>query len=343
MMKQTIHIDSAKGGNGDLWMRLIGYYVVRALYPDIKIVINIPKFLVKLAEFTFGDRLEIINAAPTKADIHYTTLGIKDLIKPILKGSKFIAPYQKAVIHDKKNIGLKDKINTIIFNVLNYCGVVHVPPKKWIENYQGFLEIIGLPPFRNCNYGIFCDQLRKDYPLIFEKLNKKELPTSPELEFPVDIENSIIFFPTGTSRQFVPVGWAKKYMRDAYYAFFYKDEEATLFLEENLKVVFFYKEPGDILKLAQKSKYALSTDSFPSHLLQFGNKNTTIMLTEVLKSRIVAPTFQGVVVDSIASCHPCLHIAKTNQLCAAGYLECLNWKNEIYTRNIIESFKQFSL
>lgn len=334
-----ITIDSTKGGNGDVWMRLVSFYAFAKLMPELQFRICVPTFLHTLSEFTFGDRLTIVSNFQGKADLTYTNLGIKDLIKPILSGYRFISPYQRAVIKDKKKKELKDVINTVVFDVADFLGLVQVPDSKYITDYQGYLDVIGIKKLRPIGYDRYVAQLFEDYPSLVEK-QKTGLPISPELSIPADLQDSVVVFPTGTSRQFVPLWWAVKYMPDAYYAFFAKDADLLEFQNAGLKVIPFYKEAGDIIKLAQVAKWTVSTDSFPSHLLQYATANCTLVLTEVLKSRIVTPVFKGKVVDSLAPCHPCLHMARNlHPLCSAGYTECLNWKNPAYTDGVISSLE----
>ena len=60
-----------------------------------------------LGQHTFGDRLLIMSGSNDKSDLRFTSLGIKDLLKDILKGQKFISPYARSVIHDKKKKEIK--------------------------------------------------------------------------------------------------------------------------------------------------------------------------------------------------------------------------------------------
>jgi hypothetical protein len=331
-----IRIDSTAGGNGDIWMRLVSFYAVQALKDDLRFEIVVPGFLQKLAEHTFGDRLMIVHG-DFKSDYYFTNLGIKDLLKGIFSGRKYISPYQRAVIHDRKKKRIKDYVNILVFNLADWLGLVQVPKWKWIETYQGYLDVIGLKKIRNISYEEFQDQLHTDYPKISAKL-KTNIPISVELSIPDDLKENLLVYPTGTSHQFIPVWWAKKYLPDAYFAFFIYDGDAEKFRECGLKTIYFYKEPGDIIALSHSAKWTISTDSFPSHLLQFATNRCAITITEVLKSRVISPVFEGKIVDSQVNCHPCLHLErKGHPVCAVGYKECLNWKNQTYTENIINS------
>lgn len=334
-MKNSLKVDSSTGGKGDIWMRLVALYSTAVLVPHLSIHVKIPTFLRGLAHYTFGDRLFISTKESTNFDIIYTVKGLKDIWKEIVKGKHFVIPYQRAVFKDKKKKKPKDYLNKILFSLLDNVGLVSLPSWEIVEKYQGFLEIQGIKQFRHIEYRDFEKQLIDDYDVIINRL-ASGYPKSHNLILSGDFNESVVVFPNGTSRQFVPVWWAKKNMPDAYYAFFYKDEEAQKFQKQGLKTIYFYEEPGDIIFLAQNAKSAITTDSFPSHLLQSAVRKSTVTITEVLKSRIVSPAFKGNVVDAVAPCHPCLHLARSiYPLCDSGFSECLNWKDQEYTSKVV--------
>jgi hypothetical protein len=337
--KLPVYINSKSGGNGDIWMRLVSFYAFAALLPKYEFHILLPRFFVPIARHVFGDRLQLTHEPDKNGKyLDYTVRGMRDLILPILKGKKYISPYQFAIVKDQKKKRFKDYINSVLFNAADMLGVVQVPPAKYINLYQGYLDTIGLRKLREVSYESYVAQLQKDR-LIFISRFEQDFPVSEELVIPADLHQQLLFFPNGTSRQFVPVWWAVQHMPDAYYGFFIRDKEAANFINAGLKVVYFYGEPGDIVFLAKKAKWTFSTDSFPSHLLQYATDNCTIVLTEVLKSRIVSPAFRGSVVNATAPCHPCLHRARAiHPLCDAGHTECINWKDSRYSKNIMESF-----
>ena len=338
MKKEIIKIDSTKGGNGDIWMRLVSFYAAAKILNNVKFKIKVPKFFEQIAIESFSDRIEIItDDSKTNHFIKYTNLGIKDLFFSILKGERFISPYQKAVINDKKKKHFKDIVNNLIFYFLDLFGLVLVPNSEWIKHYQGFLDIVAIKEVKKISYQKYIDQLDLDTLFFHNKFNYN-LPISNELVVPDDLYASVLIFPNGTSRQFIPIWWATKYLPDAYYAFYINDRDSLAFKKEGLKVVYFYKEPGDIIFLSKHARWTISTDSFPSHLLQFSNQKSTILLTEVLKSRIISPSYKGKVVDSVAPCHPCLHKARNiSPLCEAGFEECLNWNSSIYSSDVLKS------
>lgn len=335
--KEKLSIDSLKGGNGDIWIRLVSFYSIAALLPHLEISILIPAFMRRLAKHSFSDRLNILENNNEKIKLSYSSAGLRHLFKGFIKGQQYILPYQRSVINDKKKKQIKDNINILLFNFAKSLELVHIPDWKWINSYQGYLDIIGISKLKQVSYDEFVQQLRHDSSLIVSKLNKN-IPCSAELNIPADLNQKILVFPTGTSRQFIPVWWAKRYLPAAYFAFFYKDKDAAAFERSGLKTVKFYHEPGDIIALAHHAQWTISTDSFPSHLLQSSVKNCTITITEVLRSRIISPAFEGKIADAVAECHPCLHLDRKNHpLCAAGHSECINWKSKSYTEGILNS------
>lgn len=335
---KPLHIDASTGGRGDIWMRLLGFYAVAGLKPELDVHILVPEFLRPLAKVTYGDRLTIADGKTPQMKYSYSTLGIKDLIPGILKGEKYIEPFHKNVIEDKKDKKFKDTINLALFDVLDALGIVHVAPANISKTYHGYLEVASIKWLRHISWESFAEQVNKDFPIIYERLNG-DIPLSPELKIPDDIQQNVVVFPNGTSRQFVPVQWAKTHLPDAYYAFFHKDNEVQIFTDAGLKVIPYYKEPGDIIAIAKNAKWNVTTDSFPSHLLQTANKNCTVCITEVSLGRVISPSFKGPVVDSQVPCHPCVHLTRRVP-CAAGYMECLNWSNASYTQQIINSIKR---
>ena len=336
-MRKLIRINSDSGGNGDIWMRLISLYAVASLHPSLTLQVYIPSFMINLANSTFGSRIEFL-PSNNSCNYHYTVLGLRGIISGILRGNKYIVPYHRTVISDKKKLILKDRLNITLFNLAKSLGIVQLPSWRWVNKYQGYLEIIGIKEFRKISYSSFLIQLQKDRREIKESLQFTKVPISPELCVPGDLRNNVLVFPTGTSRQFVPIWWAKRYLPDAYYAFFINDKDAVKFEKNGLKTISFYKEPGDIIFLSHIAKWTISTDSFPSHLLQSTTNKCTITLTEVLKSRIISPAFKGKIIDAIAPCHPCLHLDRVSHpLCMAGFKECINWRSKVYTENILNS------
>ena len=55
----SLVIDSNKGGNGDIWIRLVSIYSIAALVPEYAISVHIPGFMFALAKHSFPDRIYI--------------------------------------------------------------------------------------------------------------------------------------------------------------------------------------------------------------------------------------------------------------------------------------------
>jgi hypothetical protein len=336
MRKQQLYIDATTGGRGDIWMRFIGAYAFAGLKPDIEIHLLVPEFIHQLASQIFGDKVQMhITDDEKKFNLSYSTLGFRHLFTELLKGKRFISPFQRINIKDKKQKQPKDYLNLFIFNTLDRLNLVNVPPSKWSRTYHGYMELVPLRPFRHVTYEQFSEQVRRDYPVIQSRLNG-DIPVSPEFVIPDDLKNHNVIFPSGTSKQFMPPEWASIHYPNAYYAIFHRDMEVEQFEALGLKVVPYYKEPGDIVMLSRHAKWTICTDSFPSHLIQSTTDRCTTLITEVEKSRVINPGFKGQVVDSEVSCHPCVRTGR-GLPCQAGAMDCNNWRNEIYTKNILSS------
>jgi hypothetical protein len=337
-IKKIVNIDSQIGGGGDIWMRLLGFYTLAGLNPSLEIHILIPEFMKTIAKHVYGDRL-IISDNKSKSQLTYTVLGFRHLIKGLISGNRYISPYQYAVIHDKKKKETKDILNKWIFKCADLFNLIQVPPLKFITYYQGFLEVIALKLFRNTSYEAFKQQMNKDADDIKLRLNYK-LPISEELLIPTDLKSNVIVFPNGTGRQFVPLTWALTNLPDAYYSFFHKDESLIIFKNAGLKTILFFK-PADIIELSKNAAWTITTDSFPSHLLQSYTNDCAVAITGTLQSRIVSPVFAGVVIQATAPCHPCLHLDRnTHKLCSAGFTDCINWQHADYTSAILKSVRK---
>lgn len=334
---KSLRVDVSNGGNGDMWMRLVSCYAMAELLPSLDIGLFVPGFMRGLARHCFGSRLTLVED-PSECNIQFTSLGLRDMMDGFRAGKSFVAPYHRSVILDRGERTWKDRLNIALHNLGKTAGRIHLPPWECVNDYQGYMDIAGISAFANVSYPAYLTQLRKDYPVHRERLAEGVVPTSPELELPADLADNIVVFPNGTSRQFIPVWWATEHLPEAYYAFFHRDDYAEEFLAAGLKVVYYYKEPGDIVALSHAARWTVSTDSFSSHLLQFGTERTTITITEVLATRIIAPIFKGKIINAVASCHPCLKMERNaHKTCMTGHVDCLNWQNDRYTSNIMNS------
>jgi hypothetical protein len=331
----NLTIDIRQGGLGDCWMRLVGFYVASLIKPKVNIELVVPKPLLLASRQAFSSCLNINDQATSKINFTYSSLGLRHLLPNAIKGSRFASPYGRVVISDWNVWTLKDKLNWAAILFANKLSLVHTPPLNSLKYYQSYSEIVTLPSFRDIDYFSFESKLLSLAPSIMEALQSS--PTSPEYSPPSSIETRTVIFPTGTGYQFIPLWWALEYLPNAVYAFFHKDPDLVRWSEAGLETVAFYEQPGDLLDLANKSKLAISTDSFPSHFLQYSASNLVVLLTELPRMRIISPCFRGQVVESIALCHPCPHLERRGFMtCKSGFSECINWKSEAYARNILE-------
>lgn len=337
MNNKHIYINAAIGGNGEIWMRLLGFYTIAGLLPNLKINLFVPKFLRPICNSVFKDRLNFIDESELSKCTHeFTNVGTRHLIKELFSGKKFIAPIQRTAIRDKKGVSkIKIFLNDVVSIFFDTLGLIQIPSIKWANAYHGYLEMASIKLFRKVDYEAFKKKSIEDYLHLKNKLCG-DIPISPDFKIPPDMSDHVLVFPTGTSRQFMPLDWAKTNLPNAYYAFHDKNEQWKDFQNAGLKIVLYYKEPGDMIKLSLAAKWTILTDSFHSHVIQSANENSTVLITELILERVVNPSYKGKTVNSLAPCHPCIHMT-SSRICAAGLKECLNWEIELYKSNILYS------
>ncbi len=327
-------VDLTIGGNGDNWMRLAGLYTAAALRPERPIVCVLPKMLRSLAPAAFGDRLQFLDR-PNAKTLAYTNRGLKDLLRPALSGKRFLVPYHRVMIQDWDLNSAKDKFNIAAFSLFDRLDWMQLPPWPALNVYQGYLEVVTIRALRDITWEEFLGQARGDYDLLFQNL-AGDLPLSPELSLPPDIGVRVAVFPSGTGHQFMPVGWAARNLPDAVYCFFERDKEQERFADAGLRVLHFHREPGDIIEIARRASWAITTDSFASHMLQYSTERVVLALAEFPRARVVSPFFRGVIVDSAAPCSPCPHLERGHfPACKAGLKKCLTWQQPAYTQKIV--------
>jgi hypothetical protein len=333
--RRTLKLDLRVGGHGDNWMRLVSLYSIAKYFPEIEVYCLVPPIFKNLVAHVLGDRIQTFDF-PDQDTITFTNRGLKHLLPEILKGKKFVVPYHRVNVKDWKKDSIKDKFNNFLFDTANLLNITQLPPWEALELYQGYLEVIAIKDFRSVNYTDFCTQAEIDFSEIFSRMNK-DIPVSEDFILPdLDPDQAITVFPTGTAHQFMPLEWAVKNLPQAYYCFFKNDPERLNFEKAGLKIITFGKEPGDMVMIAQKSKRTISTDSFPSHILQFSIEHLTLALAEFPRRRIVSPFFRGRIVDSTAECSPCSHLERSAfPMCAKGHPFCISWNDKKYTHGLI--------
>jgi hypothetical protein len=318
---------------GDNWMRLAALYSCSALDESITIRAVVPRSLLAISEIAFGDRIEFTDTATSNA-LTYTNRGVRDLIPRIARGSRFLVPYHRIVAQDGAKRLVKDKINSFLFDTLDRLGLAQLPPYDALDKYQGYLEAACIRRFRNVPWEAFRTRLIEDYPAICSRIGT-EAQGSPKLDLPSDIGERISVFPTGTGHQFMPPDFAKVHLPSAIFWVHERDPYRSDYESLGVQMGTFY-EPTDIVVISKSSRVTISTDSFPSHILQFSPGVVTLTLSQVERKRIVHPAFAGNIIDSVAPCCPCPNLErKAWPKCKAGHIDCLTWSRPEYADKLL--------
>jgi hypothetical protein len=316
---------------GDIWMRLVGFYAAAGLRANCKIAVTVPETLVLLAEEGFGSRLQI-TSTQVPGGVAFSVRGLRHLLPAAFGGQRFAAPYGRVVIKDWGRWNLRDRVNSGLYALSNFAGLVYSPPWESLAWYQGYSEVVTIPMLRDISAADFNAMVIADRAEISARVcfaAKRRVGN----RFNADI----VVFPTGSGRQFVPIQWAQSHLSAAVFALHGKDPDLQAWKASGLMTTT-YDTPEDIASLALTAGVAVSTDSFPSHVLQYTSDRVVVLITGTAKSRVVAPGFQGAVVDAAVPCHPCPHLERRGfPKCKAGHEVCLNWDSPIYTARILEA------
>jgi hypothetical protein len=203
-----------------------------------------------------------------------------------------------------------------------------------LQWYQGYSEIVLIPSLRNISPEEFNRQVAADAPHISHRIaglaRESAAPGSSM------VAGRVVVFPTGSGRQFIPLEWARENLPNAVFALHERDPDLQLWHGADLAVIV-YSTPEQIAALGLMARVALTTDSFPSHVLQYSGAEVVVLITGTARFRVVAPGFRGQVVDAVAPCHPCPHLERRGfPKCKEGHEVCLNWELRTYTSKIME-------
>lgn len=319
MSTKVVEIEMSVGGLGDNWMRLTALYSMAALRSDVVLTCVVPSTIRNLAENVFADRLNFTDRVSPNG-YFFTNRGIRHLLSGLVGGKRYLAPYHRLTVRDWGRTGAKVTANCAAFNLLDRLDLVGLPPRETLEFYQGYVELMCLRIFRNVLYSRFVAQSGEDFSLIRERLRSVASRTvSNEFE---SAKGKLVVFPSGSGHQIMPVDFARTNMPDAFYCLHERDEYAGQFQGMSLLR---FSSAEDILNLAFNASVSVTTDSFPSHLIQYLTERSIVLLAEQPASRIVSPHFDGIVIYSQAPCSPCPHLDRS-QLCKAGLEICLTWQ-----------------
>ena len=313
-------MDSRSGGLGDVWMRLHALYALAALVPEVRIKVALSPALFEIAEAAFAGRLSI-NRQPAAGAFTFTHLGIRNIAMGLLRGTRFVNPFQSIIARDRRVSDFKSRLNDAFFRLLAATGRLVLTDVHTMETYHGWLQISGLPYARSCAPERAVEQMSRDLPEVRARL-RTMVPEKPGRDR--------VVFPGGTSFQIMPLAVALGHFSDAAFAFHVSDDYQAHFRSAGLNVILF-ETPLTMLAIASQACRVICTDSFPSHLLQTYSSRTVLALSHYPRRRIVHPGFDGVVVDSTATCCPCVTRARADGgRCPAGYAFCSTWNDQHY-------------
>jgi hypothetical protein len=333
-MLKKLSLDLRGGGLGDMWMRLVGFHAAAGVRSNLLFHVAVTRKIESFAMQVFGDRLQFVSTVESSA-IVYSTRGLRHLFFDALRGTRFASPYGRSVIKDWNRWRFRDRLNSFFYFLSDIVGIVYSPPWSSFKSYQGYSEVVLIPSLRDISINEFNFRIIQDHRLISERVSSIASKSLPE-KFQ-HLKGRIVVFPSGTGRQFVPVEWAQSNLPNAIYAFHQEDPEHEKWLSAGLQTTL-YKSPEEIAALGLISRVAVSTDSFPSHVLQYSGCKLVILITGTAKYRVVSPAFKGRVVDAVASCHPCPHLARGSfHRCMAGHEVCVNWNSPQYTTRIMNA------
>lgn len=315
-------IDSRIGGYGDVWMRLLALYTLTWL-TDSRHTILINPALVSMARSLFGERIEIGHEG--SGDVIYTHLGLRHLIGGMTRGKRYVLPFYWVMRSHRKSATLKHRLNDALLHGTARAGLLHLPDRTKITDYEGYMELSALPPFRHIGFEEFSRQASRDLLELQLRLKKLGATFAPK-------NDATVVYPSGNAHQIMPPAWAAKHLKDATFVFHRSDPYATEFEAVGLKVEKF-DTLDELLQSGFGARRIICADSFPSHFWQVYTTNVLVLLTEQLASYVVHPGFPiSQVIASRAPCHPCLHITRGpgNAPCQMGHTICLTWENIDY-------------
>ncbi|HEY8965936.1 MAG TPA: hypothetical protein VIM58_05805 [Candidatus Methylacidiphilales bacterium] len=324
-MSRDLFLDGRSGGFGDVWMRLAGLHAAAALRPDLRLRLFLAPELAPLASKAFAGRIDFLpsGAIPPRSARVYTNRGLKNLLPGLLRGVRYAAPLHRVVAGLKGRRDAGARLNALLFTLLDLAGRATVAPASENRCYFGRLESAAIPELRSIPGEALLARIAADFDEVRRNL-QAALP--PAAEAPGE---EVLVFPSGKGHQYMPAGWAALHLPRALFAFHEADGGAAQFEERGLRTARFAR-PEEILLLARGRRRVVSTDSFPSHLLQYGCPDGTlgVVLTITRPETVITPGFRGEVFASTAPCSPCPHRERgAFPLCAQALPACMTWED----------------
>lgn len=312
-------------------MRMTVLYSLAKLLPDLEIHILTQDHQRNIYRHLFADRIHLPDEL-TRPDYAYEAHWIKDKIR---NRQKMIVPYFRLSYARTRHKTFKKRFRYLVFSILCLTGWIKAPSAKYNHTYSGYLQVCALDHFSSISYEQVVEQLKKDHPILRQKLHELH-PPSPEPGV------ALLVFPGGSSHQQMPEHWAKEHLPHATFAIHSSNtcDELNKYQSLGLNTVTF-TNTSELLKLMSNARQILSTDSFTSHLCQVYAPTSIIALTQQLPYLIINPAFEGTYIESQAPCCPCVDIGRfEGKLCMAGRVSCVTWENKIYNQTLLHTLKQ---
>ena len=295
--------------------------------PAERHVVYPPEVLVPLARRIFEGFFDIEVSGP--ADIVMSHLGLRHLLPGMLAGKRYYSPFYWILRSMRAKPTIKDRVNDLGFAVAVATGRLSRPCRKYVYEYQGFMELQGLQPFRDVILEEFISEAQEDFDVIHSRVLEAFGQRSA-------LHRTVVF-PSGSGHQIMPPQVAARILPSAEFAFYEHDNLLKEYEQAGLKILKFGKPPAQICELIASASTVLCTDSFPSHLAQMWKDRTIPMMTEMKARMTVHPGFpMSQVVSSRAECHPCPNMARSgpDHRCAAGRVYCATWESPEYLEDL---------
>jgi hypothetical protein len=322
-----VRIDFRIAGLGDAWMRLMALSTLSRIRPRDRHVVYPPAALVPLARMLFDGYFGVENTGP--ADIEIRHHGLRELLPGLLAGKRYYSPFYWSLRATRAKPRIKDTLNDIGYFLATKTTRLSRPDRRLAFEYQGFVEMQGLQPFRNVSLAEYLGEAGID----FEAIGARAASAFPSGE----PSYRTVVFPSGTAHQIMSPDTAARLFPSADFAFFERDDFAKEYAAAGLSVVKFGGPPEEVCRLIASASTVYCTDSFPFHLAQMWKDSAILMLTEMKIGTTVHPSFpMSHVIESRAECHPCRHLVRTgpDHRCEAGRMFCITWENPAYLTQI---------
>ena len=208
-----MRIDFKKTGLGDAWMRFMALSTLSRIRPKERHVVYPPAVLVPLSRRLFEEFFDVAESGP--ADIVMSHLGLRHLLPGMLRGRRYYSPFYWTLRAMRKKITLKDKVNDLGFHAAFATTRLSRPERKYLHEYQGFMEMQGLSPFRDVTLEEFLSEAQRDFDGIHARVLKMFGPRASR--------DRTVVFPSASAHQIMPPHVAAELFPSAEFAFYEKD------------------------------------------------------------------------------------------------------------------------